>query len=455
MTTAERLVGVLYLDRTKQFGEYNGAPRYRFISYKDREVFYVSTKRKLMAPETVYATICRAEKEWLIDNIIGPVGDFKSEITALARRYEIDLRRCPDESHISTREIGDRKLYNVISIDPEGCTDIDDAISYDGREIGIHISDVSNLIFTPELEVNHQKKCQTAYLPLESGGVARFNLLPERYAEDLCSLVPGEVRPAVGVFFVQEEGGLKFKRYEETAVTNTHKYSYCEAQSLVDGELKYLKDITGESDTHKIIEVLMVKANCAIAEFLLRRDGRTLLRVHDTAPDESYFPARYIVGGRDVARHSGLGVEAYTHFTSPIRRYADLLVHRQLRGFSGPPDEVTVARLDKMSLLHRKFSRDAELMQFLLKIASVEQPARVVCRCKFVDIEDGEEPPSCCFKPDDGPTIWCVSEESPVPTVGEEYTLSLWTFVCRPFLKQKYRALWESAPKKNDFSGQN
>jgi exoribonuclease-2 len=42
-----------------------------------------------------------------------------------------------------------------------------------------------------------------------------------------------------------------------------------------------------------------------------------------------FRPSRSVVGAPD--RHFGLGLDAYTRATSPLRRYADLLVHQQLR----------------------------------------------------------------------------------------------------------------------------
>jgi len=43
-----------------------------------------------------------------------------------------------------------------------------------------------------------------------------------------------------------------------------------------------------------------------------------------------YFCTGSVVdGNRDEFRHYALSVDLYTHFTSPIRRYPDILVHRQ------------------------------------------------------------------------------------------------------------------------------
>jgi ribonuclease R len=142
-------------------------------------------------------------------------------------------------------------------------------------------------------------------------------------------------------------------------------------------------------DSHKLIEEFMILANVAAAEELEARHRPSLYRVHD-APDpdrvemlrqalaDSGVPGLALAKGqvlrpelfnRVLARvagrpeapvvndlvlraqaqavyspdnigHFGLALPRYAHFTSPIRRYADLLVHRALLGEIQPHDEL-------------------------------------------------------------------------------------------------------------------
>jgi ribonuclease R len=131
---------------------------------------------------------------------------------------------------------------------------------------------------------------------------------------------------------------------------------------------------TAQDAAHGVIEEFMLAANREVARLLLRQGQATLFRHHPEPADmsgvwdvlkqlgvatgkERSLPlavARAVADGygpavsaamlrcmpqacyttRD-ASHFNLGFEAYTHFTSPIRRYADLVVHRTLRGILG------------------------------------------------------------------------------------------------------------------------
>ncbi|HET7587244.1 MAG TPA: ribonuclease R [Gammaproteobacteria bacterium] len=150
-----------------------------------------------------------------------------------------------------------------------------------------------------------------------------------------------------------------------------------ETRIIFDAERKItLIEPTQRNDAHKLIEECMIAANVAAAKFLKKHKMPALYRVHDGPNEEkltqlrdflgtlglslgggdSPEPMHYAkllekIGGRDDAHliqtvllrslsqavysprldgHFGLGLESYAHFTSPIRRYPDLLVHRAI-----------------------------------------------------------------------------------------------------------------------------
>ncbi|MCE8033469.1 ribonuclease R [Halomonas sp. MCCC 1A11057] len=178
----------------------------------------------------------------------------------------------------------------------------------------------------------------------------------------------------------EERGAIDFETTETAIVFNEER----KIEKIVP---------RSRNDAHKLIEECMLAANVATARFLDKHDLPALYRIHERPSPERLDKLRLFlnelglsVGGGDEPTpqdyqvlaeairgrpdadviqtvmlrsmsqavysphnegHFGLAYPAYAHFTSPIRRYPDLLVHRAIRSvIRGPRQTNTVLRAE-------------------------------------------------------------------------------------------------------------
>lgn len=162
----------------------------------------------------------------------------------------------------------------------------------------------------------------------------------------------------------EKRGAIEFESSETVMIFNDN------------GKIERIEPST-RNEAHKLIEECMLAANVCAAEFLAKHEHPALYRVHEGPTPEKLELLRTFMGefgfgvgggdsphakdyGKLLARikdrpdaqllqtvllrsmqqavyspdnlgHFGLAYEAYAHFTSPIRRYPDLLIHRAIK----------------------------------------------------------------------------------------------------------------------------
>ena len=380
---------------------------------------------------------------------LGPIGDKDAEREALLLEHDVpyhsfsqnvlkclptdaDNWKIPQEEYAKRNDL--RDLF-VCSVDPPGCTDIDDALHCrdlddDNYEVGVHIADVSYFVKpNTALDIEAASRGTTVYLVDK-----RIDMIPTVLSSNLCSLRGGVERLTFSVIWIMDKKTAEIKdtKFTRSVIKSKAALTYAEAQAKIDsssddeltqglrrlnhlakilkaqrlgkgalvlanaGEIKFI-EVESETheniteiqtkkmmDTNSMVEEFMLLANVSVAEkihaefpelALLRRHpqpsvadfeqvllaakakgfdidantGKDLSRTLEMAKDSKnpFFntmlrmlttrcmtPAEYFCSGSlDSSlhlKHFGLAADIYTHFTSPIRRYADLVVHRLL-----------------------------------------------------------------------------------------------------------------------------
>jgi ribonuclease R len=370
-------------------------------------------------------------------------------------------RAVEEEAHREPVGSDRRDLTDLptFTIDPPTARDYDDAISAqreDGRiRLWVHIADVSAYVRPgTALEAEAYRRGTSVYVP---GAVEP--MLPQALSNEACSLVPHQDRNAVTVELEMDEARVVNASFHRTTIRSDARLDYPQVDRIFAGseraespwaepldaaravatalrerrdsleveshepqfEFDESGDVTAvmheaQTESHTLIEQLMILANEQVATLLAERRLPTLYRVHEKpdparvefliqqlesldvptppAPEQmSPQQAADLVGevsrvvaeevrrsGRGRAAftslvlrslkqayyspnnigHAGLASARYLHFTSPIRRYPDLVAHRALLAAIGADDvPPRAADLDEAGLVSSATEREA------------------------------------------------------------------------------------------------
>uniref|UniRef100_A0A674DGA6 Protein DIS3 homolog n=1 Tax=Salmo trutta TaxID=8032 RepID=A0A674DGA6_SALTR len=372
---------------------------------------------------------------------LGSAGDKETETEVLLLEHDVPhqdfsqavlsfLPKMPwniTEEDMAVRE--DLRNLTVCSVDPPGCTDIDDALHCrdlpnGNQEVGVHIADVSHFIRPGNaMDLEAANRGTTVYLTGR-----RIDMVPELLSSNLCSLRSSVERLAFScIWEINDKAEIVQTRFTKSVINSKASLTYAEAQMRIDDAnmnddtTKSLRGLNRlakilkkrriekgaltlsspevrfhiDSETHdpidlqtkelketnSMVEEFMLLANISVAQKIYDEFSEcALLRKHPAPPPSNYdilnkaakskdlvihtdsakaladsldaaqvdgFPyfntllrilatrcmmqAVYFCSGMDSDfHHYGLASPIYTHFTSPIRRYSDIIVHRLL-----------------------------------------------------------------------------------------------------------------------------
>ncbi len=305
----------------------------------------------------------------------------------------------------------------IFTIDGPFTRDFDDALSLEpidkGYRLGIHITDVTPFI-KPDSPLDSEAfaRASSIYLPL-----TQIPMLPPKLSNNALSLVKDAERPAVTLFYdVDTNLDLVGYRFSRTVVRVEKQRTYDEVNEMyledpllvalyqltqalrqkraMNGamliplpEINFTFDgqscprvalIDQDSPARVMVSECMILYNWLAARFAAETGVPILYRGQEPPQERLSFDGSqyiyYVFQQRRKIRpfsidtapqpHSGIGVDAYTNATSPLRRYMDLLVQRQiLSGFTSKKPVYAEPRIKEMGISVQQTLKDIALMK--------------------------------------------------------------------------------------------
>lgn len=429
--SSESIVGILDTESHIKYGMLKDKPLYLFKpTNKKYGYFYVPYKNEKQRTTVNNKFYCIIQfKEWNTTNkypigtlmeSIGSVGDIDAEFEHLRNYYNLRKNTWKlDKTRVDADILQISQLqtenhdYSVFSIDPLHSKDIDDAfhfnITKDYYEVGVHIANPT-MFFKQDLDHILEERISTVYLPNR-----KFNMLPNMYADNICSLIERTKRYALSVVFKinkKTEGGYMMDNVKimQTVVYIEKNYDYDTFDAIYkknDMLLDFM--IFSEEffnnigmDSHKLVEEWMIYTNKYVAKYLIENNyENSILRVHQSNKENgmneeilnnknelndylkiygesSAFYELYDNKKLLIQHHDKMDNSYYTHFTSPIRRSIDMYIHYLLtkKMDATSPRELQIfcnmnEKIEKMNQFvksTRKLDRMCKRLNFLNEI---------------------------------------------------------------------------------------
>ncbi len=430
LKTKQAVPGILVLEGNKTFGKHKNKYYYRCIpDDKTLPIFIVPYEIKKMGFEKLQKNkyVLFTFSEWIDKHPVGKLIDTIGDVDLPENIYEYQLH-CHNlnvsltnfnqkannivkqkvvnddlfERFINTSKysIQDRRSFYVFAIDPEGSTDFDDAFSITTNDKGetvvsIYIANVAAwleyLCFWNDLTT----RVSTIYMPDK-----RRLLLPAVLTDQIFTLKQKQDNISMFLDVTIDNNGtiISDKTIYGNACINVKKnFVYEENRLLKNSHYTKLLDITNRldntiQDSHSLVSYWMIHTNTFFAG-LLKYKNIGMFRSSSLKEDLCVIPKDNITNEEynmlknfktincdyvnvcENLSHIAMGLDMYTHITSPIRRVVDIYNQLCVQYYYGFMDELSN---DAISFLEHCGSMTSYINQQTKNIKKVQNSCNII-----------------------------------------------------------------------------
>ncbi|MEM5787012.1 MAG: RNB domain-containing ribonuclease [Syntrophobacteraceae bacterium] len=374
-------------------------------------------------PQSAFRTLVRIGIWSEDENLLLHEFEISTEFSQQALRHAEAVAKAIDISQERPQR-EDLTGLAAFTVDSELTRDYDDALSVrrldDGSfEVGVHIADAAQFVLRDDpLDIEAEQRASSIYLP-----DGKISMLPPVLSEGAASLRAGEERLALSFLLrYGPDAEILESRIVPSVVRVRDQLTYQDVDFRMSGnaELRALYELAQklrqkrldrgavilplpemhvhvnsagmiqiaryekETPSQILVSEWMIEANAAAANFLAEQGIPSIFRSQAECRPEtefvqsehelfSVYRQRRLFSRAELGiapkAHCSLALQNYTTVTSPIRRYSDLIVQRQLKStLAGNPDlyskdqvEQLVTKLataqGRVAMIQRKWTR--------------------------------------------------------------------------------------------------